>query len=87
MDATCRPSLPRPAGTFDLSPIEAALDRLRPFLRRDGGDIHVVGLTGRRVRLRLVGESESRLARRQLSTDLERFLRDLVPGLDGIDPT
>lgn len=87
MDVTCRPSLAWPAGTLDLSPIEAAIDRLRPFLRRDGGDIHVVGLTGRRVRLRLVGECESRLARRQLSIDLERFLRDLVPGLDGIDLT
>jgi Fe-S cluster biogenesis protein NfuA len=85
MGVTCRPSPTRPAGTLDVTPIEAALDRLRPFLRRDGSDVQVVGLSGRRVRLRLVGDSGSPFARRRISIDLERFLRDQVPGLDGID--
>lgn len=87
MDVTCRPSPVRTAAaSFDLSPIETALDQIRPFLRRDGGDIQVVGLTGHRVRLRLVSAgSPTRAALRRISNDIERYLRERVPGLDGVE--
>ena len=75
----------RPRGTGNHAS-ETALDQIRPFLRRDGGDIHVVGLTGHRVRLRLISDGPpTRAALRRISTDLERYLRDRVPGLDGVE--
>lgn len=87
MDVTCRPSPVRAApAPLDLSPIETALDQIRPFLRRDGGDIQVVGLTGHRVRLRLISDGPpTREALRRIANDLERYLRDRVPGLDGVE--
>ncbi|MBL8140136.1 MAG: NifU family protein [Acidobacteria bacterium] len=74
------------SASFDLSPIETALDQIRPFLHRDGGDIQVVGLTGHHVRLRLIsGGPATHAALRRISSDLERYLRDRVPGLDGVE--
>lgn len=89
MDATCRPDPASPAATpLDLSPVETALDQLRPFLRREGGDIQVVGFAEGRVRLRLVTDRRPTLAAlHRIANDIERYLRDRVPGLGGVELT
>jgi Fe-S cluster biogenesis protein NfuA len=88
MNLDCTPASAAAAPWPELTPIERALDRIRPFLRREGGDIQIVGLAERRVRLKLVGDCPSQhLAVRRVSDDIERYLRDQVPGLDGVDLT
>ncbi len=71
---------------MELAPIQAALDRIRPFLQRDGGDIEVVGLAGRRVRVRLTGNCAGcPSAAMTMYAGVETYLREQVPELDGID--
>lgn len=35
--------------------IEAAMDQVRPFLRQDGGDIHLVDVDGKNIYVRMSG--------------------------------
>ncbi|MGE4483166.1 NifU family protein [Acidocella sp.] len=48
---------PVPVGADDdrLRLIEAAIEEIRPNLRRDGGDCVLVGVEGREVRVKLTG--------------------------------
>jgi Fe-S cluster biogenesis protein NfuA len=70
----------------ELAPIQAALDRLRPFLQRDGGDIEVIGVAGRRVRVRLLGNCAGcASAALTLYAGVETYLREQVPEIEGID--
>jgi Fe-S cluster biogenesis protein NfuA len=52
------PGTPLPAA-FTPDQVEAALERVRPVLRRDGGDIELVGIEGADVRVALRGACTS----------------------------
>lgn len=60
--------------------VEAALDKVRPALRRDGGDVEVVHVAGQSVKLRMVGHCAGcPSARMTLQFGIERVLREEVP--------
>lgn len=40
---------------FTLENVQAEIDRIRPMLQRDGGDIELLGVEGETVRVRLTG--------------------------------
>jgi Fe-S cluster biogenesis protein NfuA len=67
--------------------VEAALDRIRPALQADGGDIEVVDITEDGVvKVHLMGACHGcPSATMTLQMGVERVLKDLVPGVEGIE--
>lgn len=73
-----------PSGPADAA-VQAALDRIRPFLQRDGGDIELLGIVERRARVRLTGNCAGcPSAAVTLYLGVETYLREQVPELEGI---
>lgn len=60
--------------------IEAALDRIRPYLQRDGGDVELVGVEDGVVKVRLRGTCGGcPMATMTLKQGIERTLKQMVP--------
>jgi len=60
--------------------IEAALDRIRPYLQRDGGDVELVAVEDGVVKVRLKGAcSGCPMATMTLKHGIERILKQMVP--------
>ena len=69
----------------DHARVQAALDRIRPFLQRDGGDIELLGVVDRRARVRLVGNCAGcPSAAVTVYLGVETYRREQVPDLEGI---
>ncbi len=69
----------------DDATVQAALDRIRPFMQRDGGDIELLGVVDRRARVRLTGNCAGcPSAAVTLFLGVETYLREQVPDLEGI---
>lgn len=67
------------------SAVQAALDRIRPFMQRDGGDIELLGVVDRRARVRLTGNCAGcPSAAVTLYLGVESYLREQIPELEGI---
>lgn len=67
--------------------IEAALQHIRPFLQRDGGDIEFVELTEDKiVKVRLQGHCHGCPgAVMTLKNVVERLLREAYPDIKGVE--
>ena len=64
--------------------IEATLDKIRPFLQRDGGDIEFIGFRDGLVYLTMVGACEGcSYASEDISSGVETILMEEVPGVIG----
>ena len=62
------------------STIQTVLDRVRPFLQADGGDVELVDLRGREVFIRLTGAcSNCPQAQMTLHLGIETALRHELP--------
>ncbi|MEW6572893.1 MAG: NifU family protein [Bacillota bacterium] len=60
--------------------IEAALDRIRPYLQRDGGDVELVAVEDGVVKVRLKGACGGcPMATMTLKQGIERTLKQTVP--------
>jgi Fe-S cluster biogenesis protein NfuA len=71
--------------TIDLLAVRDAINRIRPYLQREGSDIELVGVDDTRAYVRLIGTcaacpGDSMI----LQLGVERWLRDEVPGLKGV---
>lgn len=65
--------------------VEAVLDRVRPVLQADGGDIELVEVTNRRAYVRLTGRcAECPSAHLTLYAGVEMAIRESVPDFDGV---
>jgi Fe-S cluster biogenesis protein NfuA len=63
--------------------IEAVLDRVRPFLRADGGDIVLIAIDGNSAEVRLTGVCAGcPSAHMTLHVGIETALRDEIPEFD-----
>ncbi len=61
--------------------ITAALERIRPMLRADGGDIELLSVVGRDAHVRLTGACHGcPSAALTLQAGVQRLLRQEVPG-------
>jgi len=61
--------------------VQAVLDRVRPFLNADGGDIELVGVEGNSAAVRLTGMCAGcPSAHMTLHVGIEAALRDEIPG-------
>jgi Fe-S cluster biogenesis protein NfuA len=62
--------------------VEKALEKIRPLLQRDGGDIELVEITGGIVKVRLTGACKGcPMSQMTLKQGVERMLLKEVPGL------
>jgi len=62
--------------------VEKALDKIRPLLQRDGGDIELVEITDGIVKVRLTGACKGcPMSQMTLKQGVERLLLKEVPGL------
>ena len=70
---------------IDDSQVQSALNRIRPFMQRDGGDIELLGVSENRARVRLTGNCAGcPSASVTLYLGVETYLREQIPGLEGI---
>ncbi len=62
--------------------IEATLDKIRPFLQRDGGDVDFVGFRDGIVYVAMVGACEGCMfAQEDISAGVEIIIMEEVPGV------
>ena len=62
--------------------VEKALEKIRPLLQRDGGDIELVEITDGIVKVRLTGACKGcPMSQMTLKQGVERLLLKEVPGL------
>jgi Fe-S cluster biogenesis protein NfuA len=62
--------------------VEKALEKIRPLLQRDGGDIELVEITDGIVKVRLTGACKGcPMSQMTLKQGVERMLLKDVPGL------
>ena len=65
--------------------VQAVLDRVRPFLRADGGDIELVAVEGNSAAVRLTGVcANCPSAHMTLHVGVEAALREEIPGFESI---
>ena len=68
--------------------IKATLEKVRPFLQRDGGDIDYIGYRDGIVYVTMVGACEGcYLADNDISAGVEIILMEEVPGVIGVRTT
>jgi len=82
------PASASPGGDGKRSQVEAAIKEIRPFLRRDGGDIDLVGVDEEKgvVQVRLQGACAGCPgARMTLKAGVERIIRERVPGIQRVE--
>jgi len=69
--------------TIDKERVQAVLDRVRPFLQADGGDIELVSVEGRSASVRLVGMCAGcPAAHMTLHDGIESAIRSEIPEFD-----
>lgn len=62
--------------------IEATLDKIRPFLQRDGGDVHFIGFRDGIVYVTMVGACQGcSFAQEDISAGVEIIVMEEVPGV------
>lgn len=67
--------------------IEIALQSIRPFLQKDGGDVEFVELTEQNVvRVRLLGACEScSMSAMTLKAGIEESIMNAIPQITGVE--
>lgn len=68
--------------------VQAALDKVRPYLQNDGGDVELVDIEPNGiVRVRLTGACKGcPMSQVTLRNTVERFLLKTVPEIKGVEP-
>ncbi len=60
--------------------VEKALEKIRPYLQRDGGDVELVEIDGSIVKVRLTGACHGcPMSQMTLKAGVERIIRQEVP--------
>ena len=66
--------------------VQTALDKIRPMLQRDGGDVELVDVEGGVVKLRLQGACKGcPMSQMTLKNGIEKFLKQEVPEVDRVE--
>ena len=66
--------------------VEKVLGKIKPMLQADGGDIELVKVEGKRVKVRLRGACAGCPgAQMTLKLGVERMLKEEIPELEGVD--
>jgi Fe-S cluster biogenesis protein NfuA len=66
--------------------VQTALDKIRPMLQRDGGDVELVDIEGGIVKVRLQGACKGcPMSQMTLKNGIEKFLKQEVPEVDSVE--
>ncbi len=66
--------------------VQTALDKIRPMLQRDGGDVELVDVEGGVVKVRLQGACKGcPMSQMTLKNGIEKFLKQEVPDVDRVE--
>jgi Fe-S cluster biogenesis protein NfuA len=66
--------------------VQAALDKVRPMLQRDGGDVQLVSIDDSVVKVRLQGACKGcPMSQMTLKNGIEKFLKQEVPEVDRVE--
>jgi len=69
-----------------LTRVEEVLERLRPMLRMDGGDVEFLGFAEGVVKLRLVGACDGcPMSSNTLTAGIERALKQAIPEVERVE--
>ncbi|MBP8645521.1 MAG: NifU family protein [Syntrophobacteraceae bacterium] len=65
--------------------VEQALEKIRPMLQQDGGNVELVGVDGTVVKVRLQGACHGcPMSRMTLKAGIERIIKQEVPGVSEV---
>jgi Fe-S cluster biogenesis protein NfuA len=66
--------------------VQEALEKIRPALQADGGDVELVDVDGGVVKVRLVGACRGcPMSQLTLANGVERVLKENVPGVERVE--
>ena len=66
--------------------VEKAIEKIRPFLQQDGGDIELVDVVGRVVKVKLKGACGCcPMAQMTLKNGVERALKEEIPEIISVE--
>ena len=69
------------------SDVAAVLELIRPSLQADGGDLEIVAIEGKTVKLKLQGACKGcPMSQMTLANGVERILKERVPGVTSVVP-
>jgi len=67
--------------------VQEALDKIRPALQADGGDVELVDIEGGVVKVRLVGACRGcPMSQLTLANGVERVLKEEIPEVERVEP-
>ena len=75
------------AGNQDLkSKVQQALNKIRPMLQADGGDIELVDVVGKVVKVKLTGACGCcPMSQMTLQMGVQRAIKEAVPEIDRVE--
>jgi len=66
--------------------VQTAIDKIRPMLQRDGGDVELVSVEEGVVKVRLQGACKGcPMSQMTLKNGIEKFIKQEVPGVDRVE--
>ena len=66
--------------------VQTALDKIRPMLQRDGGDVELVDVEGGIVKVRLQGACKGcPMSQMTLKNGIEKFVKQQIPEVDRVE--
>lgn len=66
--------------------VKAAIEKIRPMLQRDGGDIELVAIEGNVVKVRLKGAcSGCPMSQMTLKGAVEKSIKEEVPEIESVE--
>lgn len=67
--------------------VQEVLDRIRPALQADGGDVELVDVVGGTVKVKLVGACAGcPMSQLTLANGVERVLKEQIPEVERVEP-
>lgn len=66
--------------------VQAALNKIRPVLQRDGGDVELVGIEGKVVKVKLQGACAGcPMSQMTLKNGIEKLLKKEIPEIEAVE--
>ena len=66
--------------------VRTALNKIRPMLQRDGGDVELVGIDGKTVKVKLRGACAGcPMSQMTLKNGIEKFLKEEIPEIEAVE--
>ena len=66
--------------------VQTVIDKIRPMLQRDGGDVELVSVDGNVVKVRLQGACKGcPMSQMTLKEGIEKFVKQEIPEIDRVE--